>query len=229
MAEGGAGDCTFEARGFSPAKRAPASSLRLWRLSLDLPPAKLTALAKTLSPDETARAARFRLDADRRRFIAGRGLLRGLLGRALDKAPDRIAFHYGLHGKPALAGADGRLRFSLSHSGDAALVALAFGRDVGVDVECLRPDLDAAPLAARFLPAGDAAFLLSLPHAERADAFFRAWVRHEAYLKALGLGFAAPAPSFDEALWTRFDLDVGPDHRAAVVVAPPPPIPGESE
>ena len=198
-------------------------SVHLRHLSLDLPPDVLTPLARTLSSEEAVRAARFHLAADRRRFIAGRGLLRGLLGTTLNRPPGHLVFDYGPHGKPILTGDDSHLRFNFSRSGDIALVALAFGRDVGVDIERIRPDLDAASLAAHILPAAEADAVLALPPDAQPDAFFRAWVRREAYLKALGVGFSAPTPlPFDADLWTHFDVDVGPYHRAALVVGKAP-------
>jgi phosphopantetheinyl transferase len=85
------------------------------------------------------------------------------------------------------------LRFSLSHSGGLALIAVTAGREVGVDIECAR---------------------------ERYTAeFLRAWVAHEAVVKCRGVGLATPpaGPHPDDP-WTA-ELDVGPPAAAAVAVA----------
>ena len=50
------------------------------------------ALARTLSVEESGRAARFHRDEDRIRFIVAKGLLRQLLGRYLDRLRARPSF-----------------------------------------------------------------------------------------------------------------------------------------
>lgn len=166
--------------------------------------------------DECARAGRFHRARDRDRFVAGRGLLRVLLGDALGLPPSSLRFWYGAHGKPALEGTP--LAFNLSHSGGEALFALSWGRAVGVDIERVWPDIAAGSLAARWLPAGEAARLSSLPPDRRADAFTRAWVRQEAYVKALGVGLAAEAARVAGGDWECHDVEAGAGHRGAVVV-----------
>ena len=195
--------------------------VQVWRADLDRPPVGREVLARTLSEDERARAARFHRPRDRDRFIAARGLLRVLLGNALGCPPQALRFRYNLYGKPALAAdSDGaRLGFNLSHSDGAALFALAWSRDAGVDIECIRPQCAAESLAERYLPASQAAALRSLPPARRPAAFAQAWVRREAHLKALGTGFSASSLPPDHRRWTCLDLYVGPGYRAALVVS----------
>jgi len=43
------------------------------------------------------------------------------------------------------------VRFNLAHSADAALIAIAHDREVGVDLERIRHDLESLKLAERFL------------------------------------------------------------------------------
>ena len=181
----------------------------------------MDALARMLSEDEHARAGRFHRQRDRDRSVAARGLLRVLLGDALGRPPSSLRFRYNPYGKPALAtdGGGARLGFNLSHSDGAALFALAPAREVGVDIERVRLDIAAESLAARFLPAPEAAALRSLPPALRPAAFTQAWVRREAYAKALGTGLSSPPPSPADTRWTCLDLEAGPDHRAALVVS----------
>ncbi len=161
----------------------PAEVL-VWQLCLDLPDAEIAALAKTLSSDEATRANGYRLDRDRRRFVAARGQLRMILGRTLDCPPREVLFGYTPFGKPYLCGNPGRLRFNLSHSDDLALVALAWDCEVGVDIELIRPDMALEFLAARFLPSAEAATLLTLTPENRSCAFFQTWTRHEAYFES---------------------------------------------
>ncbi|MBL9213333.1 MAG: 4'-phosphopantetheinyl transferase superfamily protein [Opitutaceae bacterium] len=162
----------------------------------------LGALARLLSPDEQARAARFRRETDRHRFVAAHGGLRQLLGGYLNQPPAALGFVVGEFGKPALAdAAAGRtLSFNLSHAGDWILIALAAGQAVGVDVEPIRPDLDFMPIArAQFSP-DEVTALTAEPPGAQANAFFRCWTRKEAYLKARGQGLAYSLRDFSVAL-----------------------------
>ncbi|MBS2031484.1 MAG: 4'-phosphopantetheinyl transferase superfamily protein [Deltaproteobacteria bacterium] len=148
-----------------------------------------------LDDAELARASRFKHERDRRRFVRSHAALRSTLALALGIDPRALVFTEGAHGRPELT--DGALRFSLSHSGGIALVALA-RRAVGVDAEAIRagPHLEVA----RFFSAREQAALAAVPNDERCAAFFRAWVRKEAYLKARGTGLQAPLHAFDVSL-----------------------------
>jgi 4'-phosphopantetheinyl transferase len=149
----------------------------------------LAKLARTLSADEQQRAAEFRFARDRDRFTRHRGLLRTVLSWYLSLEPAEIRFSYGRSGKPSL---DHRvharpLHFNLAHAGDVALLAVS-RRRVGVDVELMEPLPDLAGIAARFLSRRESALIRRLPESRRLSAFFRAWTRKEAILKAAGEG-----------------------------------------
>src|SRR3954451_21537316 len=67
------------------------------------PPAEVReSLATYLSEEESARAARFRFERDRHRFVVGRGVLRSVLGEYVEAPPEKIQFHYNAQGKPML-------------------------------------------------------------------------------------------------------------------------------
>ena len=85
----------------------PAGEVQVWLADLDRPPVAPDRLAALLDPDERARAARFHFDVHRNRFTAGRGLLRLLLGRLLERPPAELRFGYGVKGKPFLASRPG--------------------------------------------------------------------------------------------------------------------------
>ena len=76
--------------------------IHVWRASLDLTTARIQNLRASLSPDEQARANRFRFDKPRKHFIAARGLLRAILSRYLHVPPNQLEFRYNPHGKPSL-------------------------------------------------------------------------------------------------------------------------------
>lgn len=176
--------------------------IHLWHARLDQPVTQVQQLAQTLSPDETARAARFHFEQDRRRFIVARGWLRTILGQYLNTAPTDIQFCYGPHGKPGLAGQSpsAHLQFNLAHSDEIVLYGLAQNHAIGVDIERLRPVPDLDQIAARFFSTSEKSTLLTLPPEERQRAFFNGWTRKEAYLKALGDGLARPLDRFDVSL-----------------------------
>src|SRR5881394_833913 len=100
-----------------------------WCVRLDAAPEPFYA---TLSDDERSRAARFRFERDRQRFVVARGVLRELLGRYLDIDPGQIRFVYNAFGKPELhPDFGGGLNFNLAHSADLALIAIARDARVG--------------------------------------------------------------------------------------------------
>jgi 4'-phosphopantetheinyl transferase len=142
----------------------------VWRAELQRHSDALPALARTLSPDELARAGRFRQERDRKRYIFAHGVLRVILARYLERTPQSLSFRYGPAGKPHLA--RGAVRFNLSHAGDLVLCAVSRTPHVGVDVEQLRPGFE--PVM-RWL----------CSPALRRD-FFQGWTRLEAQAKARG-------------------------------------------
>ncbi|QBB68919.1 4'-phosphopantetheinyl transferase superfamily protein [Pseudolysobacter antarcticus] len=101
-----------------------------------------------------------------------------------DVALDRTA-----HGKPFFDPAHD-MDFNLSHSGDHALVALAQGQSIGVDLEHSGRRRSVLALAQRFFCASEFAALAALPEAQQQWAFLRLWTCKEAVLKALGRGIA---------------------------------------
>jgi 4'-phosphopantetheinyl transferase len=169
-----------------------ADEIHLWLADLDQPPQPLAALAATLAADERERAARFRFPEHRAGFIAGRGLLRALLGRYLDQPAAALRFEQRAQGKPMLAGVDAApdLRFNLSHSGERALYAIA-RREVGVDLECLNRVVNDASVAERVCTPREWAAFQALPAERFREAFFSCWTRKEAIAKALGGGLAS--------------------------------------
>lgn len=176
--------------------------IHVWHAALDRDENVMSQLAATLSPDEKARADRFRFAKDRNHFTVARGLLRELLGAYLQQDPSSLEFSYGQHGKPALAGkhASSGLCFNLSHSFGMAVYAFAEKRNLGIDVERVQQDSAGDDIARRFFSPREVSDLRSLPQESRPEAFFRCWTRKEAYIKALGTGLHTPLDSFSVSL-----------------------------
>jgi 4'-phosphopantetheinyl transferase len=146
-----------------------ARDIHVWAASLRPAPERAAVLASTLSPDEQVRAKRFLFERDSNRFVAGRGLLRAILGRYLRQEPRQLKFGYTRQGKPSLAGLpeNDRLHFNLAHSEDLAVFAVCRVCPVGVDVERLRTLKDAEGVAERFFSPRETAQLKSLPPSRR--------------------------------------------------------------
>lgn len=172
--------------------------VHIWRANLDVASHYLSRFLALLSVDEIERAGRFRFPMHRDRFVARRGILRTLLGQALERPPQTIRFTCSAYGKPHLYQApNSRLQFNLSHSEGLALIALTLGRDVGIDVERVTSTLRDDSVPEQFFHPREVALLRSLPQSDQAQAFLRCWVHKEAYIKALGKGLSLPLHSFD--------------------------------
>ena len=180
----------------------PGTEIHVWRVSLADAATVALRLSPLLSEDEKERAARFRFARHRDAYIASRGTLRQVLAPYLGLAPEAVRFAYGPHGKPSLAGeaAACDLEFNLSHSGEVALVAVARGRRVGVDVERIRAEVASDAIARRYFSPREVETLLALPEPARLEAFFACWCRKEAYLKARGDGLTHPLDALDVTL-----------------------------
>lgn len=201
---------------------SPVSGVQIWTAHLEaFSSGELGELSALLDAEEKARAARFHFERDRRHYVASRGLLRRLLGDALDAPAAGITFAYGAHGKPAIAAPlpeNRTLCFNLSHSAGWAIFALAWDREVGIDLESLtrlRRDAEGlAGLAARILSPRELAIWQALPETARDAAFLRAWTRKEAYAKAIGRGL------FDELIQTDVALDAAAPESSLTLPSP---------
>ena len=149
----------------------------------------------TLDAQERERARRFRFERDRRRYIDAHVALRRVLAERTGRAAAALEFEAGPFGKPRLAGAP-RCTFSLSHSDDLALIALADAGEIGVDIERVRPLPDLDALALQCLAVDELQALEALPAADRPFGFLQAWTRKEACLKALGTGLQVEPATF---------------------------------
>jgi phosphopantetheinyl transferase len=169
----------------------------VWVVPLDRPEEELRRAYGVLSPEERARAGDPPFPPRKRRYVARQAAVRAILAERTGAAPDRVPIVRSRYGKPALAGMPG-VRFSVSDSGDLALVAIA-RREVGIDVERIRDR-----------PAGRRAAELGI------DRFFDRWTRAEASGKALGTGLLG---SRCQEELSSASVDVGPGFAATVTVA----------
>ncbi len=163
-----------------------------------------------------------------------RVVLRQLLKAYTPDHSSALRIGYGVNGKPCLPDRPD-LRFNVSHTDDIAMYAIASRREVGIDVEATRREVDVAGVARQAFSPRECDVLAALAPDARRDAFFRLWTRKEAYVKARGEGFSYPTRSFtvthhgdDDALiedehderardrWRVTGLDAPPGFAAAL-------------
>lgn len=159
-------------------------AVRVYQLNLD----HAEAWAQLLTQEERAHASRFRFAIDHDRNVIGRAAARVAIGDALGIPPLDVVFTTGPQGKPCSP-----VKFNVSHSGEWVLLALSSeDREVGVDVELARPDLELMDIARTVFTSQELDLLRQDPEQIR-SRFFRIWARKEAVLKAWGTGFSLEA------------------------------------
>jgi 4'-phosphopantetheinyl transferase len=199
-----------------------SGEVRAWIVDLDsgLPPGadvdstEPGAELAVLSEDERGRAARFVRARERRRFARCRAALREILGRLLGEPADSLRFRAAAVGKPELDRGPGvlePLRFNVSHSAELGLIAVCHGRELGVDLERLRPVSEAERIVASFFTAAEQDAYAAIAEPDRASAFLRGWTRKEAVLKGFGTGISGLTARHEtgfgtSALTSRFTL-----------------------
>jgi 4'-phosphopantetheinyl transferase len=171
-----------------------ADDIHVWLI-----PLTVHGLPNVLSAEESARAARFVFERDRKHFAVAHTALRLILADYVGADAAAIDVHIAEKGKPYLS-AYPDIRFNLSHSGDYAMLAVAHSRDVGVDIERIRDQRPTLDIAERFFAPAEVHALMNEPPERQTQAFFAIWSRKEAYIKARGLGLGIPLDSFAVSL-----------------------------
>jgi 4'-phosphopantetheinyl transferase len=204
------------------------NDVHIWRSKLEQPDLHVREFASVLSEKERTRAAGFRFERHKKRFIVGRAILRTILASYLNTEPSQLQFCYGPHGKPYLTqkSCEAALQFNLAHSNELALYAFTVKRRIGVDLEYIRQIPDVEKMIARFFPKGENFEML--PNSEKLGAFFNRWTRTEAYAKAVGTGLAKSFDRFDASFtrqepirpsgWFITSFKPAPSYTASLVV-----------
>jgi 4'-phosphopantetheinyl transferase len=209
-------------------ERLSSGEVHVWSVDLDLPAERVGVLGGVLSEDELLRAAAYKVEDGRRRFVVTRAALRTLLGRYLDADPAALRFGTTTNGKPRLD-PPSSTQFNVSHSNAVAMVAVS-QEIVGIDVEEIKPRERLDGVARRVFTEAERDAI------DGDAAFYRHWVAKEAFVKATGRGVASvksfevllDAPGgarlvhvggdYEEAgRWTLAPLEAPPGYAAAVV------------
>lgn len=188
---------------------SPAANVSLWWTGLEASDEAYAHLSSWLAPGEHARAARFGRESLRRRYIAGRASLRWALARALGTTPEAVPIVRGPRGRPRLD-RETDLDFNISHTEGVALIGIARGVRIGVDVEHADRDVHADGLARKFLTLEEQATLAPLDAPARRARFLRYWTCKEAMSKATGDGLSAPFRELELVIADTVELVRGP-------------------
>jgi 4'-phosphopantetheinyl transferase len=241
-------------------RKLVSDAVHIWQVSTDQSPSIVEYYRGFLSEDEKEQAARFRFPEHRRRFILTHAVLRDILAGCLSVKnekvePGDILFRIGTFGKPEICGIGGPryqtndnrrsvdlpikgVHFNTSSTQDLAIIAVTKNRQVGVDVEWIRPVSEMDEIISTRFSNFESSWLLTLPPEKRVVAFFECWCRKEAYLKAIGVGFSKPLNGFsvvsgsgeylkfidgetaspEAKRWRIATIDIGQQHCAALAV-----------
>lgn len=213
----------------------------IYRIRLDLTQAEIAAYTELLSEDELARAGKFLSAAKASEFTITRAALKKILAQTLDEDPAHITIAHADQGKPYLVcnARHARIRFSVSHSHDLALIAITLDRDTGIDVEKVRADIDHENLSRRFFSPAEYEALQRCSEQTRLRAFYSVWTRKEALVKATGKGIALGLKQFDVSVepgpgprvlatrgelagmpdWTLINIQTDKDYIASLAVS----------
>jgi len=217
-----------------------SNDVHLWLAKLDQSEECVEKLSQILSKEEQRKSERFHYEKDRNNFIVTHGVLRKILSRYLGIEPNRLQFGYHSHGKPFVFGKSNseEICFNISHSRNLSLYALVRSRQLGVDLEYIRPIPEADHIVAEIFSSYERAMWQQLPENQKQEAFFHIWTGKEAYIKARGEGLSMPLDQFDvlctpdepgirclaneasddSSLWSLRTLQLEPNYAATLVV-----------
>ncbi|MGH6648898.1 4'-phosphopantetheinyl transferase family protein [Aquabacterium sp.] len=197
--------------------RLCANEVHLWLTFVDDPrlDGLLDDYRRHLTADELAQTRRFHFEADQRRHLVTRALLRCTLSRYADVDPAAWRFEVSDHGRPRIAAGHGlanALDFNISHTKNLVVVGVSAHGGLGVDTENVARRKNLMHLADHYFSPDEKTALRSLPPPEQHARFFEYWTLKEAYIKALGLGLSIPLDqfSFDLTQASRIGLSIDP-------------------
>lgn len=168
--------------------------IHIWKLYISEFGEYVSLLEPILNYEELRVASDRATEIEKKRYIIVKALVRLLLSGYTGLPPARICFTVGTFGKPVLAIAGGeRLRFNITHAGDAAAVALSTDSELGVDIEQVRPEAKIVDITDYTFTEEEKAFLYGTDEKNRVHRFFSLWSKKEALIKAVGGSMAIDA------------------------------------
>jgi 4'-phosphopantetheinyl transferase len=173
-------------------------TIHVWGFALEGDPEVIERCHALLSSAERQRADRFVFVRDRTRYIVAHGVLRRLLARYCGDAAESLTFETSPTGKPVLRNASVP-HFNLTHSENGALLGVSASRELGIDLERVRANIEAHAISSHYFFGSERAAIAA--SATPDITFFRYWVAKEAVLKAQGIGLGFPLDRFHVAFF----------------------------
>jgi 4'-phosphopantetheinyl transferase len=176
----------------------------------------IAAYRQLLSDPERAQEVRFYFARDRHRYLVTRALVRSVLARYFEIAPEAWRFTTNNYGRPEIVDELVRssgLTFNLSHSSQLIVLAVAHQRQLGVDTEDFRSRSASIDVAERFFSPAEVAALRKQSWDTQQQRFFEYWTLKESYIKARGMGLSIPLDKFGFVLEEpgAVDLEIDPE------------------
>jgi 4'-phosphopantetheinyl transferase len=168
--------------------------VHVWIFDLTHQQISTTYLIQFLSQEEQRKANSYKFDGDKQLFLARRGILRKLIARYIGLDEADIRYSENPYGKIFIPGH--RLNFNISHSQKKIALAFTLNKDIGVDIEQVRPLPDFPQLVDRWVSKKEKDGLLQLPIASQLEAFFHVWTQKEAFIKTEGKGLVDSLQDF---------------------------------
>ncbi len=140
---------------------------------------------ETISEYRLKKAKNYKNEDDRKLSILSSLLLDKALKKH-DLSERDMKYTFNAYGKPYFANAED-LHFSISHSGEYAMVVLS-DKEIGCDIQQIK-NINLS-IADRFFTAEERKYV------KCTEDFFRIWTLKESFIKAIGKGLALPLNSF---------------------------------
>lgn len=140
---------------------------------------------ETISEYRLKKAKNYKNEDDRKLSILSSLLLDKALKKH-DLSERDMKYTFNAYGKPYFANAED-LHFSISHSGEYAMVVLS-DKEIGCDIQQIK-DINLS-IADRFFTAEERKYV------KCTEDFFRIWTLKESFIKTVGKGLAMPLNSF---------------------------------
>ncbi len=206
----------------------------VWSVDLSLDDIDFQGFYQSLSCFEQEKLLTFKQKSLANRYLLVRGVLRRILADYLKVEPVALEFEVSEYGKPFLKHSS--LFFNISHSNDCLLIAISDCDQIGVDVELVKSRANLLGLAKRCFSVVELGFWLNLSADDQVQAFYRLWVRKEAFVKAVGRGIVLGLSQCELCLpdlngfvaipdgfglsgdWMAADLKVNDNFTAALVM-----------
>jgi 4'-phosphopantetheinyl transferase len=182
--------------------RETISNVQIFLIDIDDHRAGIGELSSLLAEDEIERMKGFSFDIQRERYAIVRGLLRRIVSGFTGVPSSEIRFEYNRYGKPRIPEWQnkGDIRFNVAHSQDYGIIAISGGKEIGVDIEVMRPIDGMRDVAERVFSARETKEIFAIAdEGTKLEAFYRRWVQKEAALKAVGKGIASDLAAPDAA------------------------------